>query len=423
MNRSERERIAKLLKNRKGHSEPNLFSISEYYDHYGIATLPIKAARDCKKPHKGKEPAVSRWEQFQKTAPTREHRRRWFENKNHPGIAAILGRSSGGLICLDIDDRRSLQLVMGLPDLSADVRDLIKQTYISRTPRGYQVFFRSKSFSGRKVLGQEENSLTGRKEVFIELRGEGCYVVLPGSRPECHPLNTSYSIGKGNIENVAEIDDDQLQELIRVFSKFDLITDEPVDPATRDYYGRRQLSEAQQDVIRSICELHLDQVSVNDNGFLSACCPYHNDSNPSFWVNVTTGSFGCSACGARGWKFSELDRQLKQDRTNVWRHYDAQGVPFGEIRRVVKGGKKTDIPCYKADGNGGFDSGIPAELKKNAYPLFGLETLSSAARPLYVVEGQKCHRVMASLGLECVTSILGASNANKSLLCACGDGG
>lgn len=32
----------------------------------------------------------------------------------------------------------------------------------------------------------------------------------------------------------------------------------------------------------------------------TALCPFHNDRNPSFSVNLKTGAFLCFACGARG---------------------------------------------------------------------------------------------------------------------------
>ncbi len=37
------------------------------------------------------------------------------------------------------------------------------------------------------------------------------------------------------------------------------------------------------------------------NGYrATALCPFHNDRNPSFAVNLETGSFKCFSCGAKG---------------------------------------------------------------------------------------------------------------------------
>ena len=97
----------------------------------------------------------------------------------------------------------------------------------------------------------------------------------------------------------------------------------------------------------------------------------------------------------------------------VWKHKGIDGDVIGEIRRFVdSAGNKKDIPHYNPDGQGGFGSGIPDTLKP--YPLFGLGSIKDYARPIHVVEGQKCQRALATLGLQSVTSILGAGSAEKS---------
>jgi hypothetical protein len=42
--------------------------------------------------------------------------------------------------------------------------------------------------------------------------------------------------------------------------------------------------------------------------FLRGCCPFHDDKNPSFYVNRQKETFGCWGCGAHGdaWDFMEL---------------------------------------------------------------------------------------------------------------------
>ena len=85
----------------------------------------------------------------------------------------------------------------------------------------------------------------------------------------------------------------------------------------------------------------------------------------------------------------------------------------GEIKRFeLDDGRKVDIPFYKPEG-GGFAKGIPANFAK-PYPLFGLDTLLDLDQDVFVPEGQKCQAAFAGLGLQSVTSILGAKNASSS---------
>lgn len=97
-----------------------------------------------------------------------------------------------------------------------------------------------------------------------------------------------------------------------------------------------------------------------------------------------------------------------------WQHKNSSGVIIGKIKRFIdREGRKQDIPFYLRYGNE-FKAGIPEELKQKGYPLFGLETFKKANRILIICEGQKAQKALADLGFQCVTSILGASNAHRS---------
>lgn len=100
--------------------------------------------------------------------------------------------------------------------------------------------------------------------------------------------------------------------------------------------------------------------------------------------------------------------------TFTWQHKNAIGNIIGKIHRFIGlDGKKKDIPHYNSDGQE-FKAGIPEKLKEKGYPLFGLESFKDASRVLLICEGQKAQAAFAGLGFQCVTSILGASNAHRS---------
>lgn len=54
----------------------------------------------------------------------------------------------------------------------------------------------------------------------------------------------------------------------------------------------------------SILELmrkHFSKIKVLGHGrFVSACCPFHEEKEPSFWIDTERNLFGCHACGAHG---------------------------------------------------------------------------------------------------------------------------
>lgn len=46
---------------------------------------------------------------------------------------------------------------------------------------------------------------------------------------------------------------------------------------------------------------HLNRfVDRRGSNFSAACCPFHDERNPSFSVNKVSGSFVCFACGEKG---------------------------------------------------------------------------------------------------------------------------
>lgn len=49
-------------------------------------------------------------------------------------------------------------------------------------------------------------------------------------------------------------------------------------------------------------ELEVVGFSAGSNGWASGCCPFHDDHNPSFAMNLETGGYFCRSanCGVRG---------------------------------------------------------------------------------------------------------------------------
>lgn len=55
----------------------------------------------------------------------------------------------------------------------------------------------------------------------------------------------------------------------------------------------------------------LRKVRPSSSGYATACCPFHNDKNPSLSVSLATGSFRCFACDESG-GLGELIAKVEQ---------------------------------------------------------------------------------------------------------------
>lgn len=52
--------------------------------------------------------------------------------------------------------------------------------------------------------------------------------------------------------------------------------------------------------IESFIESNLDKTKLQQHDWISACCPFHNDKNPSFSINSKHGGWKCYTCQKSG---------------------------------------------------------------------------------------------------------------------------
>jgi hypothetical protein len=181
------------------------------------------------------------------------------------------------------------------------------------------------------------------------------------------------------------------------------------------------------------------------NGY-SACCPAHDDHNPSLSVSegedgrVLLKCFaGCPAenvvnalglqmadlfptCQAASMPFTsrqETSTFATADEAvaahgygkpdHQWSYFDAEGTEVGRTIRWNKPGDKVVRPIARGP-NGWTLTGSPAPR-----PLFNLsKLLADPATNVFVVEGEKCADALTSLGLLATTSAFGSSAARQT---------
>lgn len=146
----------------------------------GISVVPVPAPGDASD---GKRPSMP-WKTYQSRLPYVGEMQGWFNHGKRTNYAVITGAVSG--ICVvDADDRPAMRWVRW---------NLRPTPWVVKTSRGAHYYFRTPS-----VPVRNRARLNGSK---IDVRGEGGYVIGPGS---CHASGALYrcagnwSVPKGDL--------------------------------------------------------------------------------------------------------------------------------------------------------------------------------------------------------------------------------
>lgn len=167
----------------------------ETYAASGLSVLPVR---------KDKRPAIGAWGQFQKTPATAQEIASWG---NPEGIALIGGQVSGGLVCLDFDEKYDPQKTV-FKDWCALVEEwggleILQKVVIQGTPSGgYHAIFRSPIPYGCEKLARAQ----GKTEAMIETKGEGGYFL-------CAPTE-GYTVANGSIEEIPVLTEKEATTLL-----------------------------------------------------------------------------------------------------------------------------------------------------------------------------------------------------------------
>jgi len=158
----------------------------------GISVIPVLLDGS-------KEPSI-KWKQYQNRLPTADEVRRWFSRP--AGIGFVTGAVSGGLEVLDFDQPECFEPWRSM------VGGLIERLPTVETASGgFHVLYRCREICGNSKIAKWEpadspsflasgsrRSCNGApvKETRIESRGQGGYIVAPGSPVTVHPLKKPY---------------------------------------------------------------------------------------------------------------------------------------------------------------------------------------------------------------------------------------
>lgn len=152
---------------------------------------------------------------------------------------------------------------------------------------------------------------------------------------------------------------------------------------------------------------------------VAACCPFHDDSTPSF-ITYAGGAAYCQKCGPFHWKqvYEKLGLEIPPD--------DAQRTQSIQTARILYEYHNADGNCVARveripleDGGKKFNQYTIEDCKwvaKKCYPLplFQLPRLRDAApgSTVFIVEGEKCVEAVQAVG-GVATTAAGGSNGLK----------
>ncbi|MBQ3351305.1 MAG: DUF3987 domain-containing protein [Thermoguttaceae bacterium] len=174
-----------------------LIDTAKKYAEAGLTVIPVKG---------DKTPSISSWTQYQKRRPAPAEIETMFA-ADATGVAIVCGTISGGLECLDFDDKGSAfdgwkqKIPLGL----------YTRLTVERSPSGgYHVYYRCRNTGRRTVFNRFEGK---RKITLIEVRGEGHYTL-------CDP-SPRYVLEQGNLFNIPEITPEERKILVDAARSFD----------------------------------------------------------------------------------------------------------------------------------------------------------------------------------------------------------
>ena len=152
------------------------------YTQAGLSVIPIR-------PDGSKAPALPAWKKYQKQLPSAEELAAWFRAGNK-GVAVIGGDVSGGLEVIDFESQEAYQSWRELVEAETSV--LLSRLPVVRTPNGVHVYYRCPGHvAGNQKLARQVAG-DGEIKTLIETRGEGGYVLAPGSPGCCHTTGRVY---------------------------------------------------------------------------------------------------------------------------------------------------------------------------------------------------------------------------------------
>jgi len=264
----------------------DLLNTARFWNKKGIATIPIK--------YRDKRPDGSLlkngWEKYKAELPQDIELQHWFAGNLH-NIGLVVGWNN--LVVIDFDNLNVYQKwLLWTAKRGGYTEYLASNTYQVRTARGIHIYI--------YLPHREQN----RKLPGVDIKANGGYVLIP---PSIHPSGLQYQEINPNapilmVEALSDIipadlltEDTEYLPSVGVPAPF-------VSPAAQNdpWESALNVPDPSIDLVTQVRGKHSllsllpgSQLSSSGGRWYIAPCPFHDDKNPSFWIDTTRGICGC----------------------------------------------------------------------------------------------------------------------------------
>ena len=230
-----------------------------------------------------------KWGKYQKQLPTEGELIRWFRI---PSNAAVV-TGTNNLVVIDFDDLTEYlrwSLWAGTEGSPA-AKQVLYDSYKVRTARGIHLYTRCTSEIKNLHFGK------------IDVKGRGGLVTLPGSIHPSGAIYTEYQTGEFPIWS--KLEEIFPEETLKLMERVEAPRKMSVDRDIIEYSTAEVLDMEVGVNVEEVKRSHRIEDYINDITFTGdhwgvAKCPFHEDANPSFWVDTERQLCGCfSGCTAK----------------------------------------------------------------------------------------------------------------------------
>jgi hypothetical protein len=260
---------------------------AQMFQKQGISVIPLR--------HRGKEPdIIAAWERYKTELPTEYQVKLWLHS-DWQNYGVVAGWRN--LAFIDFDDMNTFALWFDWFALLNKHAEVYPTPYIVRSARGAHVYIAC------PTIGANEK----RRGVDVKCHG---YVVGPGS---VHPSGIEYApITPFALVDVFDLD---------TFLPLDLFPRVAPEHACDDLQGvlvsptaintqydpyQMAMFGGQTDLITTVKQrVRIESMFASvratsaDGRWLVTLCPFHDDHNPSMWIDTRRQLCGCQTCGMR----------------------------------------------------------------------------------------------------------------------------
>ncbi len=260
------------------------YETAKHWVGVGLPILPVQ--------YFGKK-ALVKWEQFQDRLPSDTELKVWFPTYMR-NLGLIVGN---GLCVIDFDYMPAFEY--WLPGFVAQYAG---GTYMVKTRRGMHVYLHTE---------EQAKNYHGH---LLDIKAERGYVLIP---PSIHPSGFQYEVWMDNpILRVNRLEDVLPAEFMPVAESVGESTYpqyERFDDPWEEVWAADEIRSVQEIRARvSILDLIKAEPSDRAGRWYVAKCPFHEDSNPSFWIDLKRGMCGCRKCNIKEMDVANLYARLNR---------------------------------------------------------------------------------------------------------------